>query len=57
MIEEYNSDRVVKIPKYAFYNGVIKNVSFLNALEIDSYAFGNCNELDTLNLINVEKIN
>lgn len=56
-LESYSSEKITKIPKYAFYKGNIKNISFLNALEIDSYAFGYCDKLDTLNLTNVEKIN
>lgn len=48
---------MTKIPKYAFYEGSIKKASFLNALEVDSYAFGSCDKLEILDLTNVEKIN
>lgn len=55
-IKSYSSDKVIKIPPYAFYQGIIEEANFPNVKEIGKRSFFNAESLTNINFQNVEKI-
>lgn len=55
-LESYSSDKVTKIPKYAFYYSNIKSIDCPNTIEIGERSFSNAESLTNINFQNVEKI-
>ena len=55
-LESYSSEKVTKIPKYAFYKGNIKSIDCPNVTEIGDYSFSDAEFLTNINFPNTEKI-
>lgn len=54
-LESYSSDKVTKIPKYAFYQSDIKSIDCPNVIEIDESAFSEA-KIENINLPKVKKV-